>query len=524
MRWHMPIFFLLLLACSQLKGAVVWTAPPTTLSTLGQNATEPHIVTDPAGNLVCAWIENGSVVAQTKLSGGNWSQSVTLSGGGASSLSLVSDPTGKATATWLEGGLVKATSKALAGNWSAATTLSAAGSSSPRIAVDPSGNLVVAWSRAGNIESKTKLAGQSWQPVANTIGSSSASSLQVTIGSQGTVAIVWRGTLNSMDVVYISTKAIGLNIWSSPQAISNTSIDSDYPQVTIDGENTIFAIWYQYTTDGSLYQNLSLQFSSLPDGGSWSTPLSLSSSGILSVDPLVSKIDCDNNGNLFVAWQTSCDGSNFDIFSTTRNSEGLWASPICYELRNRFAYAFDADTDSSGHTLIASMRRDTASSLIIQTAQMGLNNANRKIWSLPKQVSTGTSNAYPSITVATSSGHTTAAIAWLAYNGANTLVNVVTGEGNDLLPATNLAISQSSFSLGFATEYINTLTWSATLSPSIEGYLIFRGDTLVATLPPTQLQFIDNNQAQNGPVTYSVVAYTVFPQYEESPAATISFP
>ncbi len=203
--------FLTLLSVSQLQcNDINWSFPPTILSSMSQNASDPHLSMDANGNVVAVWVENGVVKSSTHPIGMGWSSAVNISANGASSPRVVSDPSGNATAIWIENGVAKAATKPFNSSWSASTSLSSTGASAPDLAVDSSGDVVAVWARGNNVESSTKLFGANWQNRV-TLTSTAASIPKVAIGGSGAnqrVVAVWQGTSGATNVVYSSTKLI----------------------------------------------------------------------------------------------------------------------------------------------------------------------------------------------------------------------------------------------------------------------------------------------------------------------------
>ncbi len=60
-------------------------------------------------------------------------------------------------------------------------------------------------------------------------------------------------------------------------------------------------------------------------------------------------------------------------------------------------------------------------------------------------------------------------------------------------------------------EYFNTLQWHLSISSDVANYKIYRGDSLIATLPPTQTTYQENNQP-NKSVIYSITAVDIYGQ------------
>ncbi|HZX13309.1 MAG TPA: hypothetical protein VFF49_02805, partial [Thermodesulfobacteriota bacterium] len=112
--------------------------------------------------------------------------------------------------------------------------------------------------------------------------------------------------------------------------------------------------------------------------------------------------------------------------------------------------------------------------------------------------------------------------AWMNFDGVNNFIQTATGTGTLVMPPSNLAVTQGVNNFGIFNEYFNTLTWAASADPNLVGYAIYRNNVLLTFVFADVLQFIDNNQKQNGPVTYGVS--TVDNAGTESAIIYVSFP
>jgi hypothetical protein len=111
---------------------------------------------------------------------------------------------------------------------------------------------------------------------------------------------------------------------------------------------------------------------------------------------------------------------------------------------------------------------------------------------------------------------------WLQFDGTNTILNAATGSRTMVLPPTNLSIVQNSTDYGVFTDYYNTVSWTATTDPNAVEYVVFRNGIFLRVLSLSETSFVDDNQLQNGPVTYGVAAANSDSQL--SPIQTVSLP
>ncbi len=175
-----PAFLCLLwgLPAAPVLAAPAWLAAAD-LSAGGQSASEPQLAVDSAGNVVAVWSRsNGTntiVQSASRPAGGPWQSPLDLSAAGqnASEPEVAVDPAGDAIALWrrYDGAdyVIQSASRPAGGAWQSPVDLSEAGenASEPQVTVDPSGNAVAVWSRSNGtntiVQSASKSAGGFWQ-------------------------------------------------------------------------------------------------------------------------------------------------------------------------------------------------------------------------------------------------------------------------------------------------------------------------------------------------------------------------
>ncbi len=523
MKKILCLFFAILTFSHLHSNNLSWSSPPTILSGVTLNGSDPQVAIDSNGDAVAAWIENSLVKSSSKIVNGNWTAEVTVSATNASSPRLVSDLNGNATVIWVESGVIKAATKPFNGNWSSSTALSTSGASSPSLCVDAAGDVVAAWVRSGNLETSTKLFGLSWQSHV-TITSTAAATPSVAIGGSGSnarAAVVWQGTVSGTNVVFSSTKLIS-GAWSTAQVISDTTHNSAQPFVAVDANANALAIWYAYDITGVSNTNVVVQSaerSSLT--GLWGEVFSLSAPGIRNPATLVARIALDSIGNAIALWTISFDDQTFNVESAIKPVNGQWSAPLDLVNSNLYAYIVDVSATSFGDVLSLYMFYN-GNSLLIQSVESDINGFLNNFWSVPITISLGTDNAFPKIAATLTGNVIHAAAVWANFNGSHNLILAASGSKTLVLPPTNLSVTQNVHNFGVFTEYYNTLSWHASIDPNAVGYLIFRNGLFLAQVGANVLQFIDDNRTQNGAVTYSVT--TIDNQQTQSAAVSISFP
>lgn len=487
-----------------------WSTPPLTASTTGVNSSDPHLKVDASGNATAVFVQNGFVVVNTLPNGGTWGTYTTLSGSGASSPRLVLDSSGNATAIWLEstGILTTATST----SWATTTALSLAGSSSPVITIDSSNNIVAVWVNGGVIQSKTLLNGGSWPGSIDTLSTTAGAALPDVAASDGVVTAVWH-VLGSTKKVYSAQKTISGGVWASEIVISNTGSFAGYPHVAIDPYGDSMAIWYQWNEIQTIKSNVVLTSAYRPNGASWGSPISISTPGLYDPIGLFSKVAFNQLALAFVFWSESLDGSTFNMAGALQNAvAGGWQGPQDVLPGTQYGLSGDLGVVSMGDIIAVFMGYD-GSNVNIQASDANILTFEQTIWSTPVVISTPGPNSHNdslSLSAATNAANTINYVGavWVYYNGSNTVVQSATALNNLIAPATSLSVTPSSNNFNVFTELYNTLQWTASTSPSVTSYYVFRNSVEIGqpTAVPGTNTFIDHNRVSGDICQYTVVA------------------
>ncbi|MBI2742349.1 MAG: hypothetical protein HYX48_00330 [Chlamydiales bacterium] len=515
-------FALVILHCFSSLEASSWTSPPVTISSKGQDASDPRIGIDTAGNAVAAWIENGVVISSNFSFEGSWSEPIAVSDSQASSPSLVVDINGNATLIWIQNDLIWTSSQPSNKNWSTPISLSSSSSSSPQIAVDTSGNLIAVWVGADGIESSTKLSGGSWQATPDLLSDKGADSPQIAIGANGKAVAVWREVISSVDTIFAASKIVN-GSWSSAQTISSHSYNSAYPKVAVDKNGNAIAIWYRYHASGDIYSEVVVQASSQPFGKSWTTPTDLSPPGIFNPAFLTALVTIDDYGNGIATWNNSYDGFSFSASSSISPFGKSWSQQLDFVSSNLYGYSFDLSVDPCGFATSAMMAYNSSNYSIEIYSSKLVSLAVSPCW-VPgyDTLSQGAENGYPRVAASAGKDSYYKAAVWVHFDGMNNVVHSATTTGTIFFPPTNLGVTQKTNAFNIFTEFYNVLSWEPSPNPSTAGYRIFRNGQCIFSTSADVLQFEDHNRGENEPVTYGVAAFSN--NYCQSSLATTSFP
>lgn len=292
-----------------------WSAPEN-LSTAGQEATVPQVAMDGAGDAVVVWVRsNGSnkivQAASRGAGGGVWSAPVDLSevGQDAGNPQVAIDPAGDAVAVWERSNgantIIQAARRPSGGSWTVATDLSEPGLSATatQVAIDPEGEAVAVWNRVSGantiIQSSSAPAGGSWSPALDiSEAAPSTGAARVAMDADGEAVAVWRRSNGANTVIQGAGRPPG-GSWSTPVTLSELGQNSNQPRVAVDPDGDAFVAW---TRAGAL----PAQVASRAAGGSWSTPVVISEAGATATQ---AQVAVDSGGDAVVVWQRS-NGTN----------------------------------------------------------------------------------------------------------------------------------------------------------------------------------------------------------------------
>jgi len=308
-------------------GGATWN-PVVNLSTAGQNAWDPQIDFDAAGNAIAVWQRwNGShAIVQTSTStnaGATWGAVTDLSAAGADSTGqkVRFDASGDAIAVWqrYSGGemAVQTRSSNDAGaTWGAVTDLSVAGQSGyyPQISVDAGGNAIAIWQRfdGNHWIAQTRSSsdgGATWGAVTDlSAAGSDAAEAQIGFDSVGRAIAVWHHYDGVRFIVQTRSSSNAGATWGAMTELSPAGEASYDPDISFDRDGNAIAFWVG--RDGANYV---VQYRSSSDGGAnWNTAETSYESELYPSD---SEISFDSEGNAIAVWSIYAD--NFYTLQTS---------------------------------------------------------------------------------------------------------------------------------------------------------------------------------------------------------------
>lgn len=140
----------------------------------------------------------------------------------------------------------------------------------------------------------------------------------VGIDDAGNAVAVFSAFDGANFVIQAATLPYG-GAWSAPVTLSTTGQDSEKPRVTVRNNGDAVAVWSR--SDGS---NKIVQAAQLPFGGSWSAVVDISDPG---VDGQLPRIVINGLGQATAVWQ-NFNGVNFSIKAASLPFGGVWTFPI----------------------------------------------------------------------------------------------------------------------------------------------------------------------------------------------------
>lgn len=312
-----------------------WT-PPMAISTPGQSSSSPTIASDPLGNLTAVWssFDGSNEVIQTasKSVGGEWSNPTTIStaGSNADAAQVTIDSAGNATAVWMWSNpslttVIQAATKPVGGTWSNPTTISDSSHGAlevPHIVADGAGTVTAVWKWNDGftdvIQSANLPLGGSWAPP-STISTTDGPSWNVRIASDpaGDLTVVWMHWVGIYLVQAVVQPSGGS--WSVPTTISDPNVDAWEGAIAMDASGNATAVWKEQGNTSIL-----LRTASLPLGGTWNIPMTLSADGGNAAEP---RVAADAAGNVVAAW-TRYDGTNWIVQTDFKPINANWTSPV----------------------------------------------------------------------------------------------------------------------------------------------------------------------------------------------------
>lgn len=206
-------------------------------------------------------------------------------------------------------------------------------SSDPQLAVDEGGAVHVVWNSPEEIYYARRGSDGIWSSPLNISNNSGYSGWpQLAVDGSGAVHVVWAdNTYGNYNIYYAQRGSDG--IWSSPENISSNSGESHYPQLAVDVDGAIHVVW-----QGGSYGYKKIYYSRRGSGGTWSSPQALSNNSSDSDDQ---QLAVDKTGVVHVVWSHVVYpiyvSENWEIYYVRRGRDGNWSAPM--NISNNLGYS-----------------------------------------------------------------------------------------------------------------------------------------------------------------------------------------
>jgi PKD domain-containing protein len=303
--------------------------PPEQLFVAAGGPNQVDVAVGPAGEAVAIWTgyKNTSdyiVRAATRSSGGQWSPPVELSEGGQNAWEprVAIDPAGNVFAVWTRWNddgdtIIQVTEKKPGQTWGAPENLSAEGGKARDAVVDVSAErAVVLWQREEIIEAATKDMGGAWQPAVEVSGIESREPALGLDGEGNAVALWSSGPELNLKNAEVANLPLG-GAWTEPITIANRlAALGARPQIAVDPAGRAVSVWSAW--DGTAR---TVEAASGGVDGRWGEPVTISPPGSWSQR---AKVAIDSAGNAAAVWRAAepqtTQGALFDVTSPTLDS------------------------------------------------------------------------------------------------------------------------------------------------------------------------------------------------------------
>jgi PKD domain/PASTA domain len=304
--------------------------PTIDLSAPGQDASEPIVAVDPAGNATAVWTRASVVQSSYRPAGGAWGSPVDLSGMGVTAFDpqLAVNPAGTAVAVWGRttgtGQALQTASRASGGAWAPGVDLSAPGGIGSRysdVTFDRFGNAVATWvTGAGTVQAAYRPLGGAW-------GDAKDLSQLLTGGAFdpvpafdrfGNATVVWSGfNSGSSYLVQTATRPVASAEWLPPQDLSLPGEAGQGAVIAIAPNGTAIAMWNRIPAPAMSV----IQYATRPRGGLWGLPKDLTSPTGRSYGP---SLGIDDTSNAVATWTEVASPSDTHVTGARRNAAGVW--------------------------------------------------------------------------------------------------------------------------------------------------------------------------------------------------------
>ena len=308
-----------------------WDTPQLIESSSVANTVSPQIAVDSNGNAIAVWQQsdgnNESIYANRyTASTASWGTAELIESdhnGQAVEAQIAFDSAGNAIAVWSQSvganNNIYSNRYTLATGWGGAELVATGNvdnATRPQIAIDSNGDAIAVWSELSALGAKVSIYASRYTASTDSWGTEEllensddghASDPQIAIDDDGNgVAVWWQPDSANLRHIYSNRYTPGAG-WGTEERIeSSDDGHANYPQIAIDGEGNVIAVWRQddNINDGLLYAN---RYTA--NTGSWGTEALIGNGNGSVFQP---QIAIDGEGNAIAVWH-QFDGANGNI-------------------------------------------------------------------------------------------------------------------------------------------------------------------------------------------------------------------
>lgn len=470
-----------------------WNFPSTNLSDT-DHAENIQLAVSSSGKAVATWLLN-DIVQIVQYDGTIWKLSaVNISDESEDSIGPVIgiDSSGKAIIAWTNDTqkIIQATQFDGTSQIFPLINLSDPGqeAESVDLSVNSNGKALAVWARndgANNIIQAAQFNGAEWVlPASNlSISSQSSKNPHIAINSNGKGVAVWEQTTTSGSIIQASTFN-GIEWKPFPTNLSiDGGLSEKHPQVSINSSGQAVAIWERFNGSEIVVQAATF------NGNNWELPSKDIASSPSETKP---QVCISSSGKILATWighdgigkvvqSAFYNGSVWSSITTISNSPGV--TPANVQLT----------TDPNCNAVAVWEMGD-----IVQAATWdGLS------WTQPINLTESAAAAHDPQVGLDSSNNTIAA--WIGIEGSFDTAQAVSGSNFFSTGFTGFVAINQFFT---QTNIMHKVNWQPSTNPSVNGYRIYQGNTVVAEIPTSgPLEATIHNRAKGHKNTYHLVAF-----------------
>jgi hypothetical protein len=279
------------------------------------DAQSPQIAVDRNNNVTVVWERYAGtkllVQSVDRPAGGSWTSPADIGEvalGAAPEPWIAVDWEGRATVVWKDAGVIETAFRPFAGSWEAPVPLSPEESFTPQAAMDARGDTTVVWMHYDGsslvVESAYRPEGAEWEaPTLVSQPGEAGGSPHVALDAAGDSLVAWRGEDEGKEFVRAAYRPAG-GSWAPAGDVSTEGEAVEAVRAAVDPSGNAIVAWAGNGSGDGGYKVVRAAYK--PAGGSWESPVDLSTSG---GNSFPSDVVFDTGGNAALVWQRQEEGS-----------------------------------------------------------------------------------------------------------------------------------------------------------------------------------------------------------------------